>query len=133
MLFIVAICRFVSRTRQSTIGGLRFPDCTPEIDGKISGKLNESWLITRTWFVPGRNVHRAMYTGYTLRSISRRTIKLKTDIFVIIVLIFLYLFPSPSMDYFSRISFRKQANSRIVLKYKKKYICVFLINCTILY
>lgn len=37
------------------------------------------------------------------------------------------------MDYFSRISFRKQANSRIVLKYKKKYICVFLINCTILY
>lgn len=52
-------------------GGLRFPDCTPEIDGKISGKLNESWLITRTWFVPGRNVHRAIYTGYTLRSISR--------------------------------------------------------------
>lgn len=32
------------------------------------------------------------------------------------------------MDYFSRISFRKQANSRIVLKYKKKYICVFLID-----
>lgn len=75
--------------------------------------------------MPGRNVHRAIYTGYTLRSISRRIIKLKTDIFVIIVLIFLYLFPSPRMDYFSRISFRKQANSRIVLKYKKNISAYF--------
>ena len=41
--------RFTDETiRRQPIGQLplRFPDCTPEIDGKISGKPNESRLIT---------------------------------------------------------------------------------------